>query len=389
MTTIDAQEFTLTLDGTALTMLAQGTITLDDSWAPFVQASGISVVTPADSTVLDPRELPQVVLTVRQRFGDGIQFTSDLTTLFAGGTSATITALWAGLLTSALTNLIGSWNGTRIAATSLEAALYITKAVHRDDGTTELELAGGEHLPQQLRSSFRLVPVIPLGAPVEWGVVTIRDVFPYMIPGTLVMGELDAVIPTASLAGIFGVPPATWEQDQWSSMQGFATQADLRLWCGPDGVYRLTPRWESVPGTVVLDDVISASETIDRNDDSWADGVIVEYEPNPDLPDMPSVVGAGSSSTKVAVVKLNIVTPFDGVYEGGSAAPGILARMIERGRSLEITHVNRFDTAPNMAVTIDQPALGWLPASTGVVDAVTFDLETKRMRVTVRELQEV
>lgn len=383
--TIDLQEYTARVDSTDLQLLHRGQITLDDSWAPYVQGS-LTVVTPADPTILDPRELPEITVTLTQRFGDGIQFTSDLTTLFGGGTTASITALWGGLLTSALTALIGAWNSSQIAATSVEINAHIVRAGHSDDGTTQLEIASGEHLPQQLRSSLRLAPTN--GSIAEWAVVTIRDVFPYMIDGILVVGEVDAVIPEASLAGIFGVPPATWQQDEWSSMQGFATEADLRLWCGTDGIYRLTPRWEAVPGTLVLDDVISASETIDRNDDSWADGVIVEYEPNPDLPDMGVLSAAITSATKVAVVKLNIVTPFDGVYAGSGAAAAIRDRMIERGRSLEVTHVNRFNAAPNMAVTIDQPALGWLPASTGVVDAVTFDLETKRMRVTVRELQE-
>lgn len=385
MTIIDAQDYTLTLGGTALTMLEQGSVTLDDSWAPFVQASGIYVVTPADPTVLDPRELPQVVLTLRQRFGDGIQFTSDLTTLFSGGTSATITALWAGLLTSALTNLIGAWNGSRIAATSLVATLYVTRVLHKTDGTSELSLASREVSLQGMREMLRLAPTT--GSVAEFGKVTIRDIFPYLSEETLVVGDVDAMIPADALAGIFGVPPTSWESDHWSLLENFTTIADLRLWCHPDGVFRLTPRWETVPGTVVLDAVVDVEETIDRNDDTWADGVIVEYLEDPDFPDRPILSSAVTGATKVAIVKMNLVTPLDGTYTD-TTPDTILARMLERGRSLTVTHVNRFNTAPNMAVTIDQPALGWLPASTGVVDAVTFDLETKQMRVTVRELQE-
>lgn len=385
MTIRDRQEYSLTIDGNALALLDQGTVTLDDSWAPYVQAK-LTVLTPVDATILDSRDLPQVTLKLLQQFGDGLQFTSDLTTMFAGGTSASVTALWGGWATSAVTNLIGAWNSTRIAATSLEANLYITAVTHHPDGTTDLSLASGEVTLQGVRQTLRIAATN--GSIAEFFKVTIRDIFPYLSSETLVAGDADAIIPADSLAGIFGVPPASWNSDHWSLLQGFATMADLRLWCHPDGIFRLTPRWESVPGTIALDSIIDAPETINREDDSWADGVIVEYLEDPTTPERPTVSDAGTTTaTKVAVVNINVVTPLGGEYVDPAPA-AILARMLERGRSIEVTNVNRFNTAPNMAVTIDEPALGWLPASTGVVDAVTFDLETKQMRVTVRELQE-
>lgn len=385
--TLDHQEYTAVVASTPLSVQPTGYLTLDDSWAPYVQGR-LTVTTPTDPTILDPRDLPEITVTLRQRFGDGLQFTSDLTDLFAGGTTAAITTAWAGLLTSALTNLIGEWNGSRIAATSLVATLYITEATHRSDGTTDLTVAGGEHRPQQLRSALRLAPSVPLSAPAEWAVTTIRDLFPYMSPGTLAPGDVDAIVPPASMAALFGAPPAVPSQDQWAPLQAFATLNDLRLWCHPDGIFRLTPRWEAVPGTVNLDNPISASEKISRLDDTWADGVIAAYLPDPDYPDRGRYISSSGAATKVAYVELDIITPYDGVTDVPNVANTIRDRMDSRGRTLEVTHVARFNTAPNMAITIDQPALGWLPASTGVVDAVTFDLDTKRMRVTIRELQE-
>jgi hypothetical protein len=215
--TIDLQTCTATVAATALEVI-DGSVTLDDSWAPYLQGR-LTVETPADTSILDPRTLPTMDLVMTQRFGDGLQFTSDLTTLYTGGTSATLTAAWASALTSALTALIGAWNAAVIGATSLAClGVYITDAVQREDGTTQLTIAGGEHRAQQLRDWLRLSPSFLLGF-VTYTPVTIRNLFPYLSPGTLVQGDVDLIVPAPSRKALFGVPVESPSQDQWEPLQ--------------------------------------------------------------------------------------------------------------------------------------------------------------------------
>lgn len=124
-----------TFNGAELTVLEGSTITADRAWTPHVQGS--LRVAPPDAVVTPGM---RVIIELTQRFGD-LSVTRDLSALYGGGTSATLTAAFGGDLTSDITALIiaGSWNTPPRAGTGRRFDLMITTiAKTRNDWTLTL-----------------------------------------------------------------------------------------------------------------------------------------------------------------------------------------------------------------------------------------------------------
>lgn len=130
-----------TLNGAELTVLEGSTITADRAWAPHVQGS-VRVARPAATVTVGMR----VIIELTQRFGD-LSVTRDLSALYGGGTSATLTAAFGGDLTSDITALViaGSWNTPARAGTGRRFDLMIT-AIEKTPNDWTLTLASCEAL---------------------------------------------------------------------------------------------------------------------------------------------------------------------------------------------------------------------------------------------------
>lgn len=169
----------------------------------------------------------------------------------------------------------------------------------------------------------------------------------------------------------------------WDFMQPLLTTSSLRLFCDEVGVWRLVDATYSVPGTTVVSqgwNATDGTDTISRDQDEWADAVVVRYswtDPDTGLPREQWDVASIPGYTKVLTVEY--LRPFP----GPGAATYILSRMQGHGRILDLGAINDYTTSPGRSISADMPDT---PTQTGVVASVTWDFVTHEMRVKSRGL---
>lgn len=337
MTTIDTDEWTAHVGATALAIIS-GTVTIDDTWSPYVQAH-LTVATPSDPSVLDPR-------------GD-VRVTVDLT----------------GRSTSRSMNL-----GARTRR-------------NRTDGTTELDLASDEALLQDLK-------LISDGERTDDQSTVaglIGHVFTSVLAGTASLHHfaLTGTITDAPLV----VSPQTQDagSSYWDYFTPFLQQANRRLYCDEHGVFHLVTHDAAAAGTVVLTaaNVTEAADVIERDSDLWADSVVVEYElPSGSASIMRFSWYGPASPSKTLHLKMPGRAPFDqfsDTVDIEAPARNIYNRLARRGRVAPVDAIANYSATPGQAASITTP-LG--PALAGTVQAITWRYPDAEMTVTTRNLDE-
>ncbi|MFJ6534412.1 hypothetical protein [Microbacterium sp. NPDC091662] len=171
-------------------------------------------------------------------------------------------------------------------------------------------------------------------------------------------------------------------QSLFDFLQPLINTSGLRLFCDEERVWRLVdPADYEVPGYVVAQTGHNATEgtdSITRNDDTWADAVVCIYE---------WTDAEGSSRTAYDVAGdpngKTITREINREYPGPGAAASILASFAGRGRTQSVTVVGQYAAAPGMDVTVNLP--GTL-TQTGKVRAVELDLGSGINRIETRGL---
>lgn len=183
--------------------------------------------------------------------------------------------------------------------------------------------------------------------------------------------------PNASASNRIATPERLPELFDWTPgqslfdfLQPLINMAGLRLFCDEDRVWRLVdPAEYEVDGYVVAQTGHNATEGTDeitRNDDTWADAVVVKYTwtgPDGDTQTAYDVAGDPDGKT--------ITREIERQYPGPGAAASILNSFKGRGRTQTVTIVGQFKATPGQSITVNLP--GTVP-QTGKVRAVTFDL---------------
>lgn len=347
--------------------VVRSSVTLDDSWAPFIQGSiTCSLPEPDDIDIIDPTEDARISIVLDERVGEGgtlADFTADwgpgtLGTLFSSGTLADITAAH-----------FDPWNSDDLAGSRrhFDVGLRSRRIDHRAQ-TLELTFASDEALLQDyaLMSTVSETP----------GSTSVKTAVLYAlgkIGATLDAGSADANVDDAAALVWF---PGT---SGWEYIEPLVQATGLRLWCDESRVWRLTDRDTPVGDGTVMTEFTEASDTISRDDDVWADGVVVEYvwTDDADVRRTRRDIAGGTDASKI--IRVVFATP----YPGRGAAQRILDRMARRGRVLDLTGLAHYTAYPNSPFTSSPPNT---PAQTGVLERVTFEMPAGLMTVTSRGL---
>ena len=171
-------------------------------------------------------------------------------------------------------------------------------------------------------------------------------------------------------------------QSLFDFLQPLINAAGLRLFCDENRVWRLVdPAEYEVPGFIVAQtghNAIEGTDAITRNDDTWADAVVVKYAwTDADGVSHSAYDSAGPDDGKT------ITREVEREYTGPGAAASILASFEGRGRTQSVTVVGQYLATPGMDVSVNLP--GTL-TQTGKVRAVELDLGSGINRIETRGL---
>lgn len=171
-------------------------------------------------------------------------------------------------------------------------------------------------------------------------------------------------------------------QSLFDFLQPLINASGLRLFCDETRTWRLVdPAEYEVPGYVVAQTGHNATEgtdSITRNDDTWADAVVVKYVwtgADGETKSQYDIAGDPNGKT--------ITREIEREYPGPGAAAAILASYEGRGRTQSVTVVGQYLATPGMDVTVNLP--GTL-TQTGKVRAVELDLGSGLNRIETRGL---
>lgn len=310
------------------------TITLDESFSPYVQAT-LQVAAPSGAQLaqLEPRSGQRVVVQL-----------DDRASLF-GGVSTTRTL-----------------------------DLYLHARDHSStEGEVELELTSDEQLLLDKALLLRNVK--------DWGKTSVR---------TLVQAVLtDQGLGTlqADYGAEANIDPAAAVQSPGQSfldfLLGTLESTNLRLWCDEARQWHLTDKGDLQPGLLRLDfdgTVTGLRDRIDLGSGDYFDGLVLRfsYLDSGGNPQTSYDYAAAAGARRVGRVDFSSAPPVAG------AAARLLRRARGRGRQLQHEAVSRFDVLPGQAFTATLP--DGAPVQSGKVRSVTYSVPSDRMAVQTREL---
>lgn len=349
-----------------------GDLTLDESWAPYAQATITCPIDAVNLELLDPRQTPtpRVTIAATQSFVDSRPL-------------AAVSAAWAGLpLAGVSSQLVGATvaeisarfgvgynvEGLR-PSTRLNASLGVRRrTVDHLSGTVTLDLASDEALAQD----YRLVstaPVRPVGSSVRGAVqYALAQIGAHLSPGTA-----DGTVSTEAM---------TWEPgvSAWDYMSPLVQAAGLRLWCDESRVWRLTDPLAPSGGALALSasTLKVAEESMDRDSD-WYDAVVIRYQWTDSAGTTQIRYDVAARGTPTAVRRVEIDRP----YPGPGAAAAMLTRAVGRGRVLAVTAVSNYTVRPGDILSLTLPST---PIQTGLVSRVQWSLDDDTMQARSRDL---
>jgi len=319
-----------TVGGVPLSVIS-GSMTLDETWTPYIQAE-LTIVEPADVSIVDPRNEARVVLTW------------------------TATPL-----------------GSVVPAQSMTADLGVRRRRINDDGEIVMSLASDEALAQD----YALGSAQELGTfPTAYEFV---DAFLGLIGAEVAPGYdnvlLDEPFQFMKAGDIL-----------WSTLNPVVQQTGLRLYCDEARLWRLKLAPENnneiLFNTIGSDVTISQEDDISREDDLWGDSVVVLYR----WTDLSGTSYSNfDSATDSFPPTKTLVVEHATAYPGPGAARQLLNRAQGRGQNLRATVVSDYSVRPgHQFATVDQHGTIY----TGHVRSVSWNLDDDTMTIQPRDLVE-
>ena len=175
----------------------------------------------------------------------------------------------------------------------------------------------------------------------------------------------------------------------WDYLDPFLQEAGYRLWCDEARNWRCDPVGETRPGgsTVkagIEGNLLDATDRLSRDEDTWADGVILRYT----YVDVNGIgrESFGSASVPAATTlgaKIVVLDRPGRAYIGNSEAQRVLAQLRSRGRLVPTSALSELGATPGTAATITTPDGQKL---TGTVESVTFNLQNGVADITPRDM---
>jgi hypothetical protein len=350
----------------------RATVTLDESWSPYVQATLVCPLPSGDPlSIIDPRDNLRVNLNLTAS-GAGSLTAADLTAMYAGQTAANLTTAFSGQTASYLTTLWGqSYN------TPLDLSLNVSRSMNLGlrsrsldyiAGTMTLTLGSDEFLLQDYirldltNPSWQPPAVTSLKSLVQWALT--------LIGGALDPSSSDAVINSADVV---------WNQgeDLWSFLDGFMSNAGLRLWCDENRVWWLAPAFDGSAGEAFITNLTGLDDDLDRT--TWGNGVVLVYtytDPTTGATTTRYQGSYGAEYTKgVVVKKVSKAAP--------TGAAATLERAMSRGRAVVAKAVNNYAVTPGLTGYLSTTSTTIPPV---LISAVAFDFPSDEMTVRTRDL---
>lgn len=193
--------------------------------------------------------------------------------------------------------------------------------------------------------------------------------------------RLDA---TSLRVGPAASEPLNWRAglDGWEFLLNLTAAKGLRLFCDELRDWRLVPTDYMVPGVVSVTAATATEgdDSIDRDGDLWADGVVVRYRWQQDDGAVLEATDTAGLPGKVELVE------FERPYPGPGAAAFRLNRLKGQGRTQTATAFTDYRATPSMEARFSLPGTD---DQIGRLQSVTFDLASGMMEPQARGLTDV
>ncbi|MGO2658430.1 MAG: hypothetical protein ACTH9T_04815 [Mycetocola reblochoni] len=358
-------------DGETLPLqVIDGRVTVDDSWAPYVQAEVvIPRPDPATYARLDPEDaLIRVHVRAVQSYGDPVPV-SLLSSLWSDVRLAGLTARYGDDVTVAglTAEVARPYNDEGIRPSARQSFMLTLRARHLSaaEGKVTLTLAGDE------------------ARAMDYGLV---DSSPEMTGTTSVRGAVRLVLerigaplaPGTADAAIEDIDAATWEPGMsgWDWVSPLVEAANMRLWADFQGLWHLDPLDDLYrPGANQLVEFVQVEDEVARDDDYY-DAVVVVYRwTSGDTDKVAYDTASNGTGTKTLTIERD--TP----WPGSGAARGILDRM--KAQRITLETVANLAQLPRTTVRVAAPDL---PEYVGHVRSVAWEFGTDRSVITTRNL---
>lgn len=401
---IDKQTYSGVLhpnDGSAVVELnlLDGTITLDDNWSPYAQAT-IVIPTPTSITLWDSRvpsngsQPSRVTLTAFQEFCESEPM-STWTADFAHVSDITAAFAHCSDITAAMVNNLWG-NPTTPAAVYRKFDLAIVNFAPQDDGTSEVTLTSDEHFATETQKPFQVAgdttaiidPTLPAVVNIT-GMGSLRQyiagklaLWLYFLGAGLKFAPSSFDYDLGVLAAITPIVNPNYVP-LWDFLAVYVTLTGGRLWCDETRTWHFESAPTSAPGTFTFDASASAitwRSSIGR-DTTWYNEVAIVYS----WTDAANVAHVQVDQATVAgfeFMERTLVQQSNVPYPGPGAAAALLARVITYGNDPTIEAVNDFSVTPGQPASIAMPTGDF----TGVVGAVSWNIGKAEMSVTPRQL---
>lgn len=400
--------------GTQKLGVISGDITMDESWAPYVQGS---ITIPLDMAILDaidPRNGARIKVFISQEYGESDKL-SVLTSTYTGQTIAKITTDYAGMTladlsawyfapynqpgSNKLDTLSSLFSGGTIATASTAWDGLILEDISEEfyrsypDGINN-NLERGLDLTVRARtldigeSTITIQLASDEALMLDYAHVGVNNYAPASLDLRTIVKEVLSKIGDALVDGVVtstvDAAAVIWQPGQtaWDYLNPLVKKAGLRLYCDEQRLWHLVTDTDTLPGLVELFSVgtiKSTAEVIDRNSGEWFDAVVIKYT-------YVNVSGQTVNTFDTAAVegysKVKFIE-YQSPYPGAGAAQRILDRALARGTQQDVTAVSNYAVTPSTQCTIY--ITGFTPLE-NYIKSVTWNFPSDEMTIKTRQL---
>lgn len=389
-------------------------ITLDESWAPYVQAT-IVVAAGQITGTLSPTVGSRIKLYLQQDL-QNLVYVSDITKDYGGDVSNITAAFTPSLVASFTREYSATWNvfsvGAPISAITTAytpvTPLKLTNALLAKvwKMTKFLQVQGSSEQAYTTFTADLGVREITYDYLTNEATIELssdeaitQDVYGFgggtRQPYTSIRTAINAVL---AFVG-FQLEPGTNDinyplgyyveayndnvsQTPWDFVLTAANACKYKIYCDELRRWNLV-ELAAVSGSLTLKDTdnITAFEKNISRDGNFYNQAIIEYVDPAGVTTIDAYSGTIVGGTKTYYEKKTDIN-----YPGNGAAQAIVERSINRGETYSVEAIANFNARPRQTLTVD---LTGEPIRTGVVQSITWSLPSGRMSVDIRNLQEV
>jgi hypothetical protein len=389
-------------------------VTTDETWAPYVQAS---VVVPSNLITddIDPRQDTRLKLRLQQDFGD-LVYVYEITADYGGNVSA-ITAAFGGTVDLITKEYTEPWNifqtglplstvttayapvtPLKLTNANLSSVWLMSKFLQSEGSfnpapstvfqgdlgvrsiaydyvskEATIELASDEALTQDVHG---------YGDDIMVEYEDLRSLINkvlFFIGAELEPGEANYIYSPRYQLQKFEL---NLSNVAWEFIETITQAAGLKIYCDEARRWYLVDP-VAISGELELkdnDNITAFTKDITR-DGLYYNQVIIRYDAITlgVIYDRYDAIGTGAVKT-LYLEKSNIEFP------GFGAAQSITERALTRGETYSMEAIANFDARPRQTLTID---ITGEPTKTGIIQSVTWNLPSARMSIDIRDLQEV